>query len=148
MIQDTPYSILKRCIDTLEQLQTAQGLNNLSVRSKTKYSSNQYDYLVTQTATIERWRLSVTPNSGKLSLIDMKHWFRVDNSDVMASPQQPSATAPVVTVKYVQNKPTSATLTWDFKIISNLSGYPPPHNVYFKFMFSGTDDVTWTMVKL
>lgn len=148
MIQDTIYSILKRCIDTLEQLQTAQGLNNQSVRSKTTYSSNQYDYLVYQTATVERWRLSVTPNSGKLSLIDMKHWFRVDSQDVMASPQQPTSTAPVVTVKYVQNKPTSATLTWDFKIISNLDGLPPPHNVYFKFMFSGTDDVTWTMVKL
>ena len=148
MIQETIYSILKRCIDTLEQLQTVQSLNNKSVRSKTTYSSNQYDYLVYQTATVERWRLSVTPNSGKLSLIDMKHWFRTDNPNVMASPQQPTSTAPVVTVKYVQNKPTSATLTWDFKIIINLDGLPPPHNVYLKFMFSGTDDVTWTMTKL
>lgn len=148
MIQDTIYSVLKRCIETLEQLQTAQSLDNQSVRSKTTYSSNQYDYLVSQTATIEVWRLSVTPNSGKLSLIDMKHWFRVDNPDVMASPQQPTSTAPIVTVKYVQNRPTGATLSWDFKILSNLYGFPPPHNVYFKFMFSGTDDVTWTMVKL
>jgi hypothetical protein len=100
------------------------------------------------TATTERWRLSVTPNSGKLSLIDMKYWFRTDNPDVMANPQQPTPTAPIVTVKYVQNRPTSATLSWDFNIISNLSGFPPPHNVYFKFMFSGTDDVTWTMTKL
>ena len=148
MIQETIYSILKRCIDTLEQLQTVQSLNNLSVRSKTTYSTNQYDYLVNQTATVERWRLSVTPNSGKLSLIDMKHWFRLNNPDVMASPQQPSGTAPIVTVKYVQNRPTGATFTWDFKIMSNLAGFPPPHNVYFKFMFSGTDDVTWTMTKL
>lgn len=148
MIQDTIYSILKRCIDTLEQLQTVQSINNQSVRSKTTYSSNQYDHLVNQTATVERWRLSVTPNSGKLSLIDMKHWFRVDNSNVMANPQQPTPTAPIVTVKYVQKRPTGATFSWDFKIISNLSGFPPPHNVYFKFMFSGTDDVIWTMVKL
>lgn len=148
MIQETIYSILKRCIDTLEQLQTAQSLNSQSVRSKTTYSSNQYDYLVYQTATIERWRLSVTPNSGKLSLIDMKYWFRLGSPDVMASPQQPTPTASVVTVKYVQNRPTGTTLSWDFKIMSNLDGLPPPHNVYFKFMFSGTDDVTWTMVKL
>ena len=148
MIRETIYSILKQCIDTLEQLQTVQGINNQSVRSKTTYYSNKYDYLVNQTATVERWRLSVTPNSGKLSFIDMKHWFRVNDSNVMANPQQPTPTAPTVTVKYVQNKPTGATFTWDFKIISNLAGLPPPHSVYFKFMFSSTDDVTWTMTKL
>lgn len=148
MIQETIYSILKRCIDTLERIQTVQSLNNKSVRSKTTYSANQYDYHVYMTATTERWRLSVTPNSGKLSLIDMKYWFRTDNPDVMASPQQPTPTAPIVSVMYVQNRPTGATFTWDFLLMSNLDGLPPPHNVYIKFMFSGTDDVTWTMVKL
>ena len=148
MIRETIYSTLKRCIDTLEQLQTEQGLNNQSVRSKTTYSNSQYDYLVHQTETKEMWRLSATPKSGKLSLIDMKYWFRVDNPDVMADPQQPTPFAPTVTVKYVQNRPTGATFSWDFKIMSNLNGFPPPHDVYFKFMFSGTDDVNWTMVKL
>ena len=148
MIQETIYSILKRCIDTLEQLQTIQSLDNKSVRSKTTYSTNQYDYQVYMTATQEIWRLSVTPNSGKLSLIDMKHWFRVNNSDVMANPQQPTPTAPEVSVKYLQNQPNGATFTWDFLLMSNIAGLPPPHNVYFKFMFSSTDDVTWTMTKL
>ena len=148
MIQDTIYSILKRCIDTLEQLQTAQSLNNKSVRSKTTYSANQYDHHVYMTAKQEIWRLSATPKSGKLSLIDMKYWFMVNNSNVMANPQQPTPTAPEVSVKYVQNRPTGATFTWDFLLMSNLAGLPPPHNVYFKFMFSGTDDVTWTMTKL
>lgn len=148
MIRETIYSILKRCIGTLEQLQTAQSLNNKSVRSKTTYSANQYDHHVYMTATEEIWRLSATPKSGKLSLIDMKYWFRVNNSNVMANPQQPTPTAPEVSVKYVQNRPTGATFTWDFLLMSNLTGFPPPHNVYFKFMFSGTDDVTWTMTKL
>lgn len=140
---------LKDVIRSLESYKLLQSLDYSSVLSKITLSNNQYDKHIYLDSEMQLWRLTAKSVSGKSALIDMNFFFRKGNADVMAYPQRPTPVAPEVSVLINPKAPTTAgELSWEFRITSNLYGAPPPHNVYLKFLFKSTDDVTWTMTRI
>ena len=140
---------LKESIRALESYTGLQSLDYTSLQSKITFSSNLYDASIHQVSTPEIWLLTAKTNSGDNSLIDMKYWYRVGDTDVMADPQMPTPTAPTVSVFHQPLAPlVKGQLQWELGVYSNLAGLPPPHDIYFKFIFKSTDNVSWTLVKL
>ena len=144
MEQENIESIVKHLEEELLSIKSRQTTNHKSIVSKKTWSSDQYDVYVRMTARDQYYRLTVNSSSGNISAVSMKYFYRWNNPDVMASPYYPQPTAPEVNILMLQQAPSVGTNIYDFRINLPLSGFPPPADVYIKFLFDGTDTFTYT----
>lgn len=148
MQQENIESIVKRLEDEMMRIKSKQTTDYKSIVSKKTWNSNAYDVYVRMNARDQYYRLTIKSVSGDVSAINIKYFYRWNNPNVMAAPHYPEPTAPEVNILTLPQAPSKGTVVWDFRINMPLSGFPPPADVYIKFLFEGTDDFTYTWTQI
>lgn len=133
-------SYIKTSLETIRGLQT---VDYGSVRSRRTISGNSSDWSVVTTAgQVKNYLMTIASVSGENALIDFTYWFRYNNSAVLADPVVGVSVGLPVEVFFLQKAPTLGEQQWLITLRHD-PGEAASFTTYFKFMFDGTDDVTW-----
>lgn len=146
--RDTTASVLKKCIETLEQKQSVQKVDYTSIITKKWTSQNQYDFSVDTTAgQIRKFILTVASVSGDKMLLTLDWWYSINNADVInnfvfSQGSQPSVDVSFIELPMIDN-------SYQFSFVLRHNQYDTDNlTSYFKFAFTGTDDITWNMTEV
>lgn len=144
--QDSIVSRLKYVRNELENLSATKVFDHQSVVTKnTWFDDSTYDVSVSIAGdfTSRFYKLTATTASGKPALLSFAEFYRFDNPNVMASPYY-QQNMPLVTIDRLDHAPNGNVYEWSYALNSDVD----PHTVYFKFLFTGTDEVTWVWQEL
>ena len=146
--KETITSILKGCIETLENRQTKQVVDYTSIVTKKQNLASGYDYAITTNAgDRKKYLLTATPNGGKNALITLDWWYSIDNTNVIGNPVMFAGNRPSVMTSFVELPIVNAQYRYSF-LLDHSQYDTTQHTSYFKFVFTGSDDVTWTMTQM
>ena len=146
--KETITSILKGCIETLENRQTKQVVDYTSIVTKKQNSASSYDYAITTNpGDQKKYLLTVTPNGGKNALITLDWWYSINNTNVVGNPVIFPGNRPSVMVSFIELPMLNTQFRYSFSLDHN-SNDTSQLTSYFKFVFTGTDDITWTMTQM
>lgn len=135
----------------LEDFKYSQPIGGASFVNYPTSSTNTFDYSIGLSVSTRAFRVTFAHDEpDKYNIVDMSHFIRVDNSDVMSSPYI-QATSAFITTRVVTEEPIHGQTSWiidttnldrdgSFNII--------PHTVFFKFFFSGTVSGTFSFTAL
>ncbi len=141
---------LERRIKGIEtQMQDYKSVQPMTADSLLTYftsSSANYDFMTNvPMMSSKTYKLTFEYETAKHgAIIDMKLFYRINNSNVMANPELPFwSTAPEILIRYLQEPSTDTKTVWQFIIFNSLG--IANRDVYMKFFFSGTDRGTFSV---
>lgn len=144
--QDNIIDRVKRVKNELENISSTKIFDHQSVVTRNSwFGDSSYDVSVSIAGgfTSRFYKLTATTASGQPALLSFAEFYRFDNPNVMASPYY-RQNMPLVAVSRLDHAPVGNVYEWSYALNSDVD----PHTVYFKFLFTGTDDVTWVWQEL
>lgn len=135
----------------IKKLHNIQRVGKQSLKNYKTASDDLYDWSNTTSVYSKIFRLTFTFDTARSgAIIRLALFYRVDNQDVMASPQGVSSTAPSLQFMIMSEDVTDTAMTWQIRLLNNtqLGTFPETLTAYVKFFFDGTDSGTWTMTQL
>lgn len=148
---ETLAGYVKEAKDDLGDIKYAQPIGGASFVNYNTSSTDLYDYSIGLSVSTRPFRVTFTHDvTDRYNIVDMSHFIRVDNSDVMSSPYVPSSLN-FITTRVVTEEPQHGLTSWIIDV-TNLdrdgSFNIIPHTVFFKFFFSGTVSGTFSFTAL
>lgn len=137
--RDTFTGRLRKVTQTLEAVSAGQRFNFTSLLTKRSIMPGQYDHALT-TATVDTLlKVTATPASGRLALLNLEIRYRVGNPDVLTSPEYDTVN------RFLVASPVPPTSDGVYVVNLRYATNVVPQTVYFKVIATGTDDFTITM---
>lgn len=136
-------SVVKELEEDSKQLKSSQFVGGASFINYTTQSPDSYDFSVTLTAgAFAARRITFIPGiPGKYYIIRPSRFFRLNNPNVMASPQEQT---PTLNVRVFTESPEGG-YSW---IIQAFNGTLSTHTYYVKLYFKGTASGTFNVTTI